>query len=73
MSSGTTQLTTLAGTVLAVTFGDLGYAASSSTDVTIGSSSAVDGQSFVIDTPIRFSDGSVLIPLGRLTLLSLTT
>ncbi|MEJ2289583.1 MAG: fasciclin domain-containing protein [Deinococcales bacterium] len=72
VTSGATQLTTLAGTVLAVSFGDLGYAASRSTDVKIGSSDAVDGQSFVIHVPVRFSDGNVLIPLGRLTLLSLT-
>lgn len=70
--TGATAVTTAAGTALGVTFGDLGYDASTSTEVKIGSSDAVDGQSYVVDTSALFPDGSVLIPLGRLTLLSLT-
>jgi uncharacterized surface protein with fasciclin (FAS1) repeats len=70
IATAATSVTTVAGTPLAVSFGSVGYGTSSTT-VDVGPSSAVDGQSFVIGTPVMFADGSVLIPLGRITLTSL--
>ena len=70
IASGSTSLTTAAGTSLDIVFGSVGYG-TSSTYVDVGPSGAYDGQSFVIGTPVMFAGGSVLIPLGRITLTSL--
>ena len=70
IATGTTSVTTTAGTSLGIDFGSVGYT-TSSTYVDVGPSGAYDGQSFVIGTPVMFSRDSVLVPLGRITLTSL--
>ena len=70
IATASTSVSTLAGSPLAVAFGSVGYGTSSTT-VDVGPSNAVDGQSFVIGTPVMFGNGSVLIPLGRIPLTSL--
>lgn len=68
--TSSTQLATVGGATLAVTFDAVGYD-TARTSVDVGAAGAVDGQSFVAGTPVRFDDGDVLIPLGRVTLASL--
>jgi len=70
IATASTSVRTLAGSPLTVAFGAVGYGTSSTT-VDVGPSNGVDGQSFVILTPVMFGGGSVLIPLGRVPLTSL--
>lgn len=65
-----TVLTTAAGTSLTVAFGRLGFGTSATT-VEVGPADALDGQSYVSGTPVRFPNGSVVLPLGRVPLRSL--
>jgi len=69
-ATASTSVSTLAGTPLTVAFGAVGYGTSRTT-VDVGPSDAIDGQSFVIGTPVMFGGGSVLIPLGRIPFTSL--
>jgi len=59
-------VTTLDGASITIAFGDIGPGIQR-TDVKVGSDDAVDGQSFVLDRPMLFGDGNLLIPLGRVT------
>jgi uncharacterized surface protein with fasciclin (FAS1) repeats len=70
-ATGSTSVTTIAGTPLAIAFGSLGYT-TSRTYVDVGPSSAYDGQSYVDGTPVMVAHNSVLIPLRRITLTSLS-
>ncbi len=65
-----TVLTTATGAPLTVAFGRLGFGTSTTT-VEVGPADALDGQSYVSGTPVRFPNGSVVIPLGRVPLRSL--
>lgn len=70
-TTASTTLTTTGGTPLDIVFGAVGYGTTSTT-VDVGPASAYDGQSYVVHTPVIFGNASVLIPLGRITLSSLS-
>lgn len=68
-----TSLITMAGTRLQVAFGTAASATTtSSATVDVGPSNGVDGQSYVSGTPAMFPGSSVLIPIGRISLGSLS-